>query len=147
VVDKRVERMSKRFALALERGTAKRAKWASNEVVAQRYREGVERGFGEIARVRAVLVDLGVSPQYFARYIPFGQALARICRDYEMATRENLVRGLIREWEMRLGWTGVTPNPPDRTVLLAICERGFGVKLGQWVRVEFENQPKAEGRS
>ena len=133
-MNERVDRMTTRFAFALERGTARRAKRASNEVVAQRYREGVERGLSEIARVRAVLQDLGVSPQYFVRYIPFGQALARICRNYEMATRENLVRGLIREWEMRLGWTEVTPNPPDRTVLLGICEVGFGVKLGQWVR-------------
>jgi len=133
-MNERVDRMTTRFAFALERGTARRAKRASNEVVAQRYREGVERGLSEIARVRAVLQDLGVSPQYFVRYIPFGQALARVCRNYEMATRENLVRGLIREWEMRLGWTDVTPNPPDRTVLLGICELGFGVKLGQWVR-------------
>jgi hypothetical protein len=129
-----VDRMTTRFALALERGTAQRAKRASNEEVTRRYREGVERGMSEIARVRAVLQDLGVNPQYYVRYIPFGQALARICRNYEMATRENLVRGLIREWEMRLGWTEVTPNPPDRTVLLGICELGFGVKLGQWVR-------------
>ena len=133
-MNERVDRMTTRFAFALERGTARRAKRASNEVVAQRYREGVERGLSEIARVRAVLQDLGVSPQYFVRYIPFGQALARVCRNYEMATRENYVRGLIREWEMRLRWTGVTPNPPDRTVLLGICEQGFGVKLGQWVR-------------
>ena len=133
-MNEHVDRMTVKFALALERGTARRAKRAPNEVVAQRYREGVERGLNEIARVRAVLLDLGVNPRYYVRYIPFGQALARICRNYEMATRENLVRGLIREWEMRLGWTGVTPSPPDRTVLLDICEMGFGVKLGQWVR-------------
>jgi hypothetical protein len=133
-MSERVDRMSTRFALALERGTARRAKRAPNGVVVQRYREGVERGFGEIARVRAVLQELGVSPQYYVRYIPFGQALARYCRKYEGATRENLARGLVREWEMRLSWTGVTPNPPDRAVLLGICELGFGVKLGQWVR-------------
>ncbi len=131
---RRVDRMTTRFALALKRGTARRAKRASNEEVAQRFREGVERGLNDVARLRALLADLGVDPQYYVRYIPFGQALARYCRNYEGATRENLARGLIREWMMRLGWSDVTPNPPDRTVLVGICESGFGIRMKDWTR-------------
>ena len=128
---KRMETMCGNYELALTHGSATHAKYASSEEMARRYRDGMAVSLKAAAQVRDVLQRLGVNPLYFPRYMPFGVRLARICRKYEAATRENLARGLIREWEMRLGWTGVTPNPPDRTVLLGICERGFGVKLGR----------------
>ena len=81
-----------------------------------------------------MLLGLGVDVAFVPRYLSFAVRLARICRDYEMATRENLIRGLVREWEMRLSSSGVTPNPPDREVLLRICESGFGIRLKDWER-------------
>ena len=130
----RLATMCGNYELALIDGSAPSAKYASHEEVARRYRAGMNRSLAALAGLRRVLQELGVDPLFFPRYVPFGVRLARICRNYEAATRENLARGLVREWEMRLGWSGMTPNPPDRTVLLGICERGFGIRLKEGER-------------
>jgi hypothetical protein len=125
---------SRNYESALVKGTAQAAKYASHAEVARRYRDGMERSFAEKDDLRRMLLRIGVDVALVPRYLSFAVRLARICRNYEMATRENLVRGLMREWEMRLSFSGVTPSQPDCEVLLRICELGFGVKLGQWVR-------------
>ncbi|MCX6844801.1 MAG: hypothetical protein NTX53_21265 [candidate division WOR-3 bacterium] len=130
----RVSTICGNYELALIDGSAPPAKYASKQEVARRYRAGMNRSLAALAGLRRVLQELGVDPIFFPRYLPFGQRLAKLCRKYEAATRENLVRGLVREWEMRLGWGGVSPNPPDRVVLLGICELGFGIKLDEPAR-------------
>ena len=130
-MNRRAATSSRGYEAALVKGTAPAAKYASYAEVARRYRDGVERSFAEKDDLRRMLLGIGVDVAFVPRYLSFAVRLARICRDYEMATRENLIRGLVREWEMRLSFTGVTPNPPDREVLLRICELGFGIKFGQ----------------
>ncbi|MCX6841250.1 MAG: hypothetical protein NTX53_03050 [candidate division WOR-3 bacterium] len=131
---KRKAATSRGYELALSNGTATGAKYASHEEVARRFREGVDRCQAERAGLRRLLVGLGVDPTLHRRYVPFGQRLAKICRNHESATRENLVRGLLREWEMRLSYSGATPSQPDRDVLRRICESGFGIRMKDWER-------------
>lgn len=126
---KRAATSSRGYEAALVKGTAPAAKYASHAEVARRYREGIERSLAEKDSLRRMLLGLDVDVAFVPRYLSFALKLARICRDYEMATRENLVRGLVREWEMRLSSSNVTPNPSDRDVLLRICEKGFGIRL------------------
>jgi hypothetical protein len=144
-MSRRAAASSRGYESALVKGTAPAAKYASHAEVARRYRDGVERSFAEKDDLRRMLLRIGVDVAFVPRYLSFAVRLARICRNYEMATRENLVRGLIREWETRLSFSGVTPSQPDREVLLRICELGFGVKLGQWVR-ESPSRPKSDVR-
>jgi hypothetical protein len=122
-------RMRRTYEEALEAGAFPGSRRVSNEEVARRHRAGQEVNMEAIARVREVLCALGVKPVNFIRYVPFGVRLARICRQHESLTRENLARGLVREWEMRLARRGAELNPPDRAVLVGICEMGFGIRL------------------
>jgi hypothetical protein len=130
----RVDRMSIKYELALDRGTARGAKRASNKDVAQRYREGMEHSMAAVARVRSVLQGLGVNPLNYIRYVPFGQMLARFTRRYSALTLENLARGLVREWELRLSHYGVAVDPPDSVVLRAVCEGAFGIRVDRVVK-------------
>jgi hypothetical protein len=127
----RVDRMGARFERALDAGTGSRAKHAPNGVVARRYRAGMEECIEAVARVRGVLQELGVAPRFYFRYLPFGQTLARFSRTYSHLTLENVARGLLREWELRLSYHGAETDPPDGVVLRAICERAFGIRFRQ----------------
>jgi hypothetical protein len=131
---KRAATSSRGYEAALMKGTAPAARYASHAEVARRYREGMDRSLAEKDDLRRMLLRIGVDVVFVPRYLPFAVRLARICRDYEMATRENLIRGLVREWEMRLSYSRVTPSQPDRDILLRICETGFGIRMKDWDR-------------
>ncbi|MCX6842759.1 MAG: hypothetical protein NTX53_10800 [candidate division WOR-3 bacterium] len=123
---------SRNYESALVKGTAPAAKYRSHEEVARRFREGIDRSLAEKDSLRRMLLGLDVDVALVPRYLSFTFRLARICQNYEAATRENLVRGLVREWELRLSFSRVRPSQPDREVLQRICESGFGVRLKDW---------------
>ena len=123
---------SRGYEAALIKGTAPAGRYASHAEVARRYREGMDRSLAEKDDLRRMLLRTGVDVVFVPRYLTFAVRLARICRDYRMATRENLVRGLVREWVMRLSYSQTTPCQPDRDILLRVCELEFGIRLKDW---------------
>jgi hypothetical protein len=104
-------------------------RYASPAEVARRYREGMDRSLAEKDDLRRMLLRVGVDVEFVPRYLSFAVKLARILRNYEWATRDDLVRGLLREWEMRLSFSRKKPSQPDPEVLRRICEEGFGIRF------------------
>ena len=111
-------RTCRRYERSLKTGTSMVRVDGDTQAQYTHFREALERTQARDKQVKHLLYERGVSMCYIVNYCNFARRLARICGEYQAATRRNLVQMALDRW---------CAKGLDREVLLAIAEEVFGV--------------------
>lgn len=114
----RPRRRHRTYLESLEQGATSKSGRGTAEEQAAEHRAAVLRSKETSAKVRAVLLELGVPMRQFVRYNAFAYKLGHLQRHYTAKMLEQTALGLVDRYEAQ----GL-----DRTVLLALCRKLAGI--------------------